>query len=120
MTCAESSLGIILFTNTDLVISHPQVKLGKDFFPIQLLIQIIDAGERIFVFDGLLIDATIVLDQSASTILLLHKQSWGTPRRSVCTDETSYLQLRQLLLELNQLLRTHLVWISRNRLCTRL
>src|SRR3954464_3274948 len=62
----------------------------------------------VFVLDGLLIDSTVVLDQPASTI----------PRRSARTNEPIFLQLRQLLLELNQLLRTHLVRMPRDRLCT--
>src|SRR3954471_22407014 len=102
------------------MIPHLQIKLGEDPCPIQLLKQIIDAGWRVFVLDGLLIDATVVLDQPASTIFLPHKEAWGTPRGGACTNEPIFLQLYQLLLEFNQLLRTHLVRMPRDRLCTRL
>src|ERR1043165_6812272 len=88
--------------------------------PIQLLKQIVYVGKRVFVLDGLLIDGTVVLDQPASTIFLLHEQTRGTPRRSACTNEPIFLQLRELLLQFNELLRTHLVRMPRDRLCTRL
>ena len=87
---------------------------------MQLFKQVIDVRQRILVFDGLLVDATVVLDQPASTIFLLHKQARGTPRGSARTNEPILLKLHKLLLQLNQLLWTHLVRLPRYRLCTRL
>src|SRR3954466_11508518 len=87
---------------------------------MQLLKQVIDVGQRILVFDGLLVDAPVVLDQPASTIFLLHKKTRGTPRRSARANEPIFFQFHQLLLQLNQLFWTHLVRMPRYRLCTRL
>src|SRR3954465_10481266 len=76
-------------------------------------------GKGYLFFDGLLVDTTVVLNQPTSTILLLHKKTRGTPRRSARTNEPIFLKLNKLLFQLNQLFRTHLVRLPRYRLCTR-
>src|ERR1041384_4005716 len=112
---AEGYLGNGLLTDTNLVVPHLQIKLGKHLCSMQLLKQIIDVGQRVLVFDGLLVDVAVVLDQPASTIFLLHKKARGTPRGSARTNEPILFKLHKLLLQLNQLLRTHLVRLPRNR-----
>ena len=56
------------------MISCSKVNLGKYPGPIQLAEQIINAGERIFIFDGNLIQLAIVHAHSQAAILLLNKQ----------------------------------------------
>src|SRR3954468_2174025 len=84
---AERCLGNVLLTDTNLVVPHFQIKFGKHLCSIQLVKQIIDVGQRVLVFDGLLVDTTVVLEKPASTIFLLHKKTWGTPRGSARTNE---------------------------------
>src|SRR3954469_18847142 len=91
ITSTESHLGNVLLTDTNLMIPHLQVKHGENLCPIQLLKQIVYVGQRVLVLDGLLIDATVVLDQPASTIFLLHKETRGTPRGSARTNEPIFL-----------------------------
>src|ERR1041384_2910979 len=106
---AEGCLGNVLLTDTNLVVPHLQIKLEKHLCSMQLLKQVIDVGQRVLVFDGLLVDATVVLDQPASTIFLLHKKARGTPRGSARTNEPILFKLDNVLLQLNQLFWTHLV-----------
>src|SRR3954468_11377425 len=72
---AERCLGDVLLTDTNLVVPHFQVKLGKHLCSMKLVKQIIDVGQRVLVFDGLFVDTAIILDQPASTIFLLHKKT---------------------------------------------
>src|ERR1041384_5900073 len=108
ITSAEGCLANVLLTDTNLVVPHLQIKLGKHLCSMQLLKQVIDVGQRVLVFYGLLVDASVVLDQPASTIVLLHKKARGTPRGSARTNESILLKLHKLLVQLNQLLRAHL------------
>ena len=60
IACSECCLGNILFTNSNLMIAHTEIKLGEYSSTFELFEQLIDVGKWVFVLDGLLVHWTVI------------------------------------------------------------
>ena len=84
----KSSLRFVLFTNSDLVVSYPQIEFREYWGASKLIIKIVDSGKRIFVLNHRPINRSIILNQSIRSILLLNEERRGT-RSGMNLDEWS-------------------------------
>src|SRR4051812_29822340 len=80
-TIASNKGGLrnVLITDSDLVITQPQVEFRNHLCSGKLIIQIIDPGKWIHVLDGGLVDRSVILDQTVCTITFLDKERRCSP-----------------------------------------
>ena len=64
-----------MLTNTNLMITHMEIKLGEYLSTFELFKQIVDAGKWVLVLYSLLVQWTVVNTKSVRSILLLHKRT---------------------------------------------
>ena len=71
----ECGLGNILLFNFELIISSPQIDLGEHLGSTELIKQIINSWQRVFVFDCDIIQLPVVHTHTKAAIFLVHKNS---------------------------------------------
>ena len=65
----------------DLMVAQPQIHFGEDRGTSELIIQIVDPGERILVLDCDQVDGSIIYNHPVRAILLLDEKDGASPRR---------------------------------------
>jgi hypothetical protein len=61
------------------MISSAEINLGEHFGSIQLIEQVFNLREWVFILDGHLVEFTVIHTQSYGTISLVHKQNRRSP-----------------------------------------
>ena len=72
---SECGLRNIFLFNLELVVSCPSINFGEYLCPTELIKQIIDPRQWIFVFDGDIIHLTVIHTHAEAAILLIHEDS---------------------------------------------
>src|SRR3954470_17622849 len=111
----ERGLRNVLFTDSDLMVTQPQVEFRKHCGSNKLIIQIVDLRKRIFVLDGGLVDGSVILDQTVCSITLLDKERRCSPRRGTWANEPFVKCFINLLLQFKEVVRRHLIRTLGNR-----
>ena len=73
VSSGECGLRNILLLDFELVISGPQINLGEYFCPAELIKQIINSWEWIFVINSDIVQLTVIHTHSQTAILLVHE-----------------------------------------------
>jgi hypothetical protein len=73
ITSGEGSLGNAALSYLKLVINGPKINFLEDMSSIHLIKQIFNPRERVFVFDGNIIEFLVIHTKVNSTILLINK-----------------------------------------------
>src|SRR3954470_23529281 len=111
----ERGLRNVLFTDTDLMVTQPQVEFRKHRGSSKLIIQIVDPRKRTFVLDGGLVDGSVILDQTVCSIALLDKEQRCSPRRGTWANEPFVKCFVNLILQFKEVVRRHLIRTLGNR-----
>ena len=109
-----------MLTDSNLMITHTEIKLGEYLGTFELFEQLVDVGKWVLVLYGLLVQWVVVDTKSVRAILLLEKKNTTTPWRRTRLDETHSLLNIKLFLQLLQLFRSKLVRTFANRFRARL
>ena len=72
---SERGLGNIFLLDFELVISGPQINLGEYFCPTELIKQVINPRQWIFVLDGNIIQLLVIHTHPKTAILFIHEYS---------------------------------------------
>ena len=97
MSRSEGGLGDVIFSNFKLMIPRSQIYLREHHSPFQLVKQVINPRQGIFVLHGDLVQLSVVNAQSQTSILLLHEQHRGSPGRHARSDVPLVEKLLKLL-----------------------
>src|SRR3954468_22232123 len=97
------------------MVTQPQVEFRKHSGSSKLIIQIFDPRKRIFVLDGGLVNGSVILDQASCSIALLDKERRCSPRRGTWANEPFVKCFVNLLLQLKEVVRRHLIMTLGNR-----
>src|ERR1041385_6010442 len=105
----EGGLRNVLFTDADLVITQPQVEFRKHLGSSKLIIQIIYPRKWVLVLYRGLVDRSVILYQTVRAITLLNKERRCSPSRGTWTDNAFVEYHVDLLLQLKEVVRRHLI-----------
>ena len=77
----EGSFPLISIFDLDIIVSPSDIKLSKDFRPLEFVDKVGNEGKRVCVTDSVFVDIAIVLTGSEATIFLFDKEEreclWG-------------------------------------------
>ena len=99
----------VFILDSYLMITRPQVNLGKYLCSSHLIKEVINSGQRILVLYYDFVQLSVINTQSECTIFLLYKQNWCSLRRHAGSDILLIQQLLQLHLQLYHFWCTHSV-----------
>src|SRR3954464_2510511 len=91
------------------MVTQSQVEFRKHRRSSKLIIQIVDPRKRILVLYCCLVDRSVILDQTVRSIALLDKERRCSQSRGTRTDEAFVECHVDLLLQLKEVVRRHLV-----------
>ena len=91
------------------MVTQSQIKFGEHNGSSKLIIQIIDPRKRILVLYCGLVDRSVILDQTVRSILLRNKKRRCSPSRGTWTDKAFVKCRVNLLLQLKEVVRWHLI-----------
>ena len=100
---AERGLRHVGRIDAHLVVARAQIDLAEVLRTVQPIEQLIDAGQRVLVLDGDLVQRTVVDTHAQLAALLLDEQHGRTEWRLTRLDEAVLLEVGQLLAQLVQL-----------------
>ena len=83
-----------------LMVTRPQVNLGKYLCSSHLVKEFINPRKRVFVLYCDFFQLSVINTQLECTIFLLYKQNWCSPRRHTRSDLLLFQQLLRLHLQL--------------------
>ena len=95
----KSGLGDVLLGNADLMVGGAEVNLGEDLRATDLVEEFVDAGKRVLVLDGSLVECTVVDAHAHGAVLLLDKEDGSAEWRLAWDDITSVEEFLELGLE---------------------
>ena len=84
--CPEGCLMNVFILDSYLMVTRPQVNLGKYLCSPHLIKEVIDPRERIFILHSNLVQLFVINTQLECTIFLLYKQNWCSLRRHTWSD----------------------------------
>ena len=104
---AEGCLLDVGILDSDLVVALAEVDFGEDGGPMQAIEHIVDAGEGVGIFDGDVVEGSVV-DAEAETPVLLADEEDGSPvRGSGGSDELAVEEVGELAFEFGELVLRH-------------
>ena len=101
-----------------LIVTIPQVNLGKHLCSSHLIKEVIKTRKRILVLHSDFVQLPIINTQPECTIFLLHKQNWCSLRRHTRHDILLLQEVLQLHLQLKYFWCTHYVWCLGHWCCS--
>ena len=100
ISCFEGCLMNVFILDSYLMVTKPQVKLGKYLSSSHLIKEIINPRKRVFILHCDFVQLSVINTQPKCTIFLLYKQNWCPLRRHTQPNILICQQLLQLHLQL--------------------
>ena len=75
--CDKGSFPLMPIFDSDIIVSPSDIKLSKDFRPLEFIDKVRNEEKRVCITNGVFIDVVIVLTGSETTILLFDKEERG-------------------------------------------
>src|SRR5713226_4723266 len=94
--CPEGCLMNVFILDPYLMVTRPQVNLGKYPCSSHLIKEVINPRQRIFILHSNLVQLSVINTQPECTIFLLYKQNWCSPRRHTWSDILLFQKILQL------------------------
>ena len=94
--CSKGCHMNVFILYSHLMVTRPQVNLGKYLLSSHLVKDVMNPRKKIFILHSDFVQLSVINTQPECTIFLFHKQNWCSPRGHTCYHILLLQQLLQL------------------------